>query len=88
MSTAKGKEKQQNYDKNQQWRLHRIHPGNCLMFVNYGLLSQPFMRHGRELCYHSFGLVMVGIRIWRGTEEKMEGQVQKDMKLHWCNGDR
>jgi hypothetical protein len=58
------------------------------MFVNYGLLSQPFMRHGRELCYHSFGLDMVRIRIWRGKEGKMKEQVQRDMELHWCNGDR
>jgi hypothetical protein len=45
------------------------------------------MRYGRELCYHSFGLDMVRIRIWHGKEGKMEEHAQKDMKLYWCNGD-
>lgn len=82
---SKGKRrKQQNYHKNQQWCLHRIHPGNCLMFVNYGLLSQPLMRHGRQLCYHSFGLVMVGKWVRRGKEEKYG---RTGAERYWCNID-
>ena len=52
------------------------------MFVNYGLLSQPLMRHGRQLCYHSFGLVMVGKWVRRGKEEK---HGRTDAERYWCN---